>query len=542
MTASLTSARAERRLRLRLGSTILVVALGFWGAGSVLAQPSADPAQDLGVLIKGFQVMGDNPLPDEETTRVLAGFLRKPASVQALQQATTALEAAMAAKGHALHRVILPPQELGDVVRFEIVRFAIGSITVTGAGRYDTANIRRSLPELQEGGAPNFHRLALQTALANENPGKQTQISFKEGAEPDRIDATVVVAEQGPVQWTLGLANTGAASSGRDRFTMAAGHANLWGQDHQLNAAYTTSLARAGDVSQLGVSYRLPFYTVGGMLGMSYTRSDVVGSFGSFTSTGAGHTLGLSYTHYLPFDGGRRAWWSASVDDKVYDVAQINSIAVPGQRMRRSRPLTLSYAVRHEAEGHFLAYNMDVALNLPGGSGNDAAAYTSEDPRVVSSRWRALRGGLSYAMSLPAQWQFVARTQFQHSNQTLISGEQFGLGGAGSVRGVPERALSGDRGALVSMELTSPELAKGLRWAAFVDGGWLSNVAPVSSTRPGSDQLASVGLGLRYATTGFVLTADYARVVTGSVVPLTLNPSAPKRGDQKLHLNLLARF
>lgn len=252
MTASLTSARAERRLRLRLGSTVLVVALGFWGAGSVLAQPSADPAQDLGVLIKGFQVMGDNPLPDEETTRVLAGFLRKPASVQALQQATTALEAAMAAKGHALHRVILPPQELGDVVRFEIVRFAIGSITVTGAGRYDTANIRRSLPELQEGGAPNFHRLALQTALANENPGKQTQISFKEGAEPDRIDATVVVAEQGPVQWTLGLANTGAASSGRDRFTVAAGHANLWGQDHQLNAAYTTSLARAGDVSQLG--------------------------------------------------------------------------------------------------------------------------------------------------------------------------------------------------------------------------------------------------------------------------------------------------
>lgn len=541
MTASLTFARTVRQFRLRLGPNAVAAAVGLFAAGSGLAQ-QAGSAQDLGVLIKGFQVMGDNPLPDEEVTRVLAGFLRKPASVQALQQATTALESAMAAKGHALHRVVLPPQELGDVVRFEIVRFAMGTVTVTGVQRYDAANIRRSLPELQEGGAPNFHRLALQTALANENPGKQTQVSFREGAEPDRIDATVVVSEQGPVQWSLGLANTGAASSGRDRFTVAAGHANLWGRDHQLNAAYTTSLERAGDVSQLGLSYRLPMYTAGSMLGLSYTRSDVVGSFGTFTSTGAGHTLGLSYTHYLPIDGGRRAWWAATLDDKVYDVAQINDIAVPGQRMRRSRPLTLSYAARDEAEGRFLTYNLDLALNLSGGSGNDTAAYASEDPRVVSTRWRALRGGVSYAISLPAQWQMVARTQFQHSNQALISGEQFGLGGATSVRGVPERALSADRGALVSMEFTSPELSKGLRWATFVEGGWLSNVAPVSATRPNSDHLASLGLGLRYSAMGLMFTADYARVVMGSVVPLALNPSAPKRGDQKLHLNLLARF
>lgn len=539
MTASHLSVCAVRWFR--LGPKVLAAGLVFTGAGA-LAQPAVDPLQDAGVLIKGFQVMGDNPLPDEETTHVLASFLRKPASVQALQQATTALESAMAAKGHALHRVILPPQELGDVVRFEIVRFSIGTVTVTGAQRYDADNVRRSLPELQEGGAPNFHRLALQTALANENPGKQTQVSFREGTEPDRIDATVAVAELGPVQWLLGLANTGAASSGRDRFTVAAGHANLWGRDHQLNAAYTTSLARAGDVSQLGVSYRLPFYAAAGMLGMSYTRSDVVGSFGTFTSTGAGHTLGLSYTQYLPVDGGRRAWWTAALDDKVYDVAHINDIAVPGQRMRRSRPLTLSYAARHEAEGRFLAYNLDLALNLSGGSGNDAAAYASEDPRVKSARWRALRGSVSYAFSLPAQWQMVARTQFQHSNQALISGEQFGLGGAGSVRGVPERALSGDRGVLASMEITSPELAKGLRWATFVDGGWLGNVTPVSVTRPGSDRLASAGLGLRYAAMGFVVTADYARVITGSVVPLTLNPTAPRRGDQKLHINLLARF
>jgi len=51
-----------------------------------------------------------------------------------------------------------------------------------------------------------------------------------------------------------------------------------------------------------------------------------------------------------------------------------------------------------------------------------------------------------------------------------------GLGGAGSVRGASERIISGDRGLAVSAELTSPELAKGLRLVGFVDAGWLRSL------------------------------------------------------------------
>jgi hypothetical protein len=35
---------------------------------------------------------------------------------------------------------------------------------------------------------------------------------------------------------------------------------------------------------------------------------------------------------------------------------------------------------------------------------------------------------------------------------------------------------------------------------------------------------------------------DYGRVISGSRTPLTLNSSAPKTGDHKLHFSLTARY
>ena len=70
------------------------------------------------------------------------------------------------------------------------------------------------------------------------------------------------------------------------------------------------------------------------------------------------------------------------------------------------------------------------------------------------------------------------------------------------------------------MELSTAELLPGLRALGFVDGGWLrNNKGGVNPNKPDSDQLASAGLGLRYASGRYALSTDWARVVTGSVLP-----------------------
>jgi len=135
------------------------------------------------------------------------------------------------------------------------------------------------------------------------------------------------------------------------------------------------------------------------------------------------------------------------------------------------------------------------------------------------------------------------RTQFQYSPDALISGEQFGLGGATSVRGATERPISGDSGVLVTLEITTKELIPGLRALGFVDAGWLSNNATSVNKPLMNDSLASVGLGLRYAQPGYTLSADYGRIVTGSSQP---NPAGtnifPQAGQDRIHLSLALRF
>lgn len=517
----------------RVASIAFVLALT---SSAVLAQAP------VAFAITGFNLTGDDPLPAGVAHQVLAPFVRTDATLDTLQQAATALESTLRDQGFALYRVVLPPQQVNGAVTLNLVKFAVGTIAVQGNRQFDEANVRRSLPELQEGATPNFKRLAVQTAIANENQGKQVQVAMKESERPDHIDVNLVVKESKPWQGSVSLNNTGNAAIGRDRATLALGHSNLFRLDHQMSAAYTTSLEDTSKVRQVGLSYRAPLYAQRGVVGASFTKSDVIGNFGSFNSTGAGRTLGVNYSHYLPPHQGYRSYLTLSFDDKQFDVTKINGSPMVGQVLRRSRQLSVAYAGRYESDSRYWSYNTEVATNLSGGDGNSLAAYQSEDPRISTTRWTALRASGSYTTGFGGNWLLNFRGGLQHSPQALIAGEQYGLGGMASVRGTSERPLSGDSGATVTMEVTTPELATGFRALGFVDAGWLSNRNPNGGSKPATDQLRSMGLGLRYGTPLLAVSADYGRVVTGSSVPLTLNSASPQKGDQKLHLNLVARF
>lgn len=539
----------------RLGMLATAAALTLGTHGALQAQttavpaaaPVAAPAAPVMTApakpvfaIRGFDISGDNPLPAGETSRVLAPFLRTDASIETLQNATAALEASLKERGYALHRVVLPPQEVGETVQLRIVKFTIGKVIVEGLQRYDEANVRASLPELKEGQAPNFKTLAIQTAIANESQGKQVQIALKEAQEADQIDARVVVTEAKPWNFAVNLANTGSRATGRDRLTFAGSHSNVLDLDHQFTGAYTTSIEKTSDVQQFGLNYRIPLYRLGGVVGASFTHSKVVGDFGAFRSTGAGQTMGINYSQYLPPDGGYRSYVTLGLDDKRFDVSDISGTPIPGQLVRRSRPLSLGYTARVESDAAVWGYSTELAANTGGGSGNTLAAYRSEDPRISTANFKLLRANANYLGGFAGGWLWGVRGQFQYSPDALISGEQFGLGGASSIRGTGERPISGDRGVSVTLEISTPDLHPGLRLLGFVDTGWLRNNNPNGTTKPSSDQLASVGLGLRYSIGSIGMAAEWGRIVTGSV--LAANPAFPKAGDNKFHVSLTARF
>jgi hemolysin activation/secretion protein len=98
----------------------------------------------------------------------------------------------------------------------------------------------------------------------------------------------------------------------------------------------------------------------------------------------------------------------------------------------------------------------------------------------------------------------------QYSNVNLMASEQLGLGGFGSVRGYPERALRGDTGVIFNLELFSPKYHPLTDWFNLGKQDELEFLAffDYAHGEPYQDSVAdplddpanlmSVGVGMRY--------------------------------------------
>jgi len=175
----------------------------------------------------------------------------------------------------------------------------------------------------------------------------------------------------------------------------------------------------------------------------------------------------------------------------------------------------------------------EYARNLPGGANNDASAYRAA--RTGASRsWDLLRYGASINHIFAQGWELSARVNGQRAQEPLIAGEQFGLGGADSVRGFEAREISGDDGIQFNLETYTPRFGPGLRLLGFAEGGKvkLANAQAGDLIRA---NVLSLGLGLRWQWQGRLsLSLDFAHVINGA--------ASTTDGEEKLHLNLSVRL
>jgi len=518
----------------------------FWAAAllgtGVACTAGAQPVEEpLRFPITAFEIEGALPLPAEQVRSLLAPYHLPGGTLDTLGAATEALERALQAAGWGLYRLSLPPQNLTGTVQLRVLRFELGSVEVQGNRRRDATQVLRALPVLAPGTTPNLHGLAIQTALANDNPAQHLNVTLKASDQDDKVDALVQVTEAPDWSANLLWSNTGNPSSGRERLTGVLSHHNLWGLDHQAQLAYTTSLTQPSRVSQWGLMYRVPVAAKGESWGVSASVSDVVGDFGAFTSQGGGQALGLSWSRHLAPEGQRRAWWSATWDLKWFSAGQTTAagVVVPSTaRGRLSVPLSLGHNSRWSDGPVQTVLGVEAVLQF--GGATRLAAYQSENPGISRARWAALKVQATHRRPLWTVWQVDARAQGQWASTALLAGEQFGVGGAQSVRGMSERPLAADSGVQATLEISRSLGAPAWRGFVFADAAWLHNHAASATGRVAADHVASVGLGLRYSDQAHrQLVLGYGQVVNGSVAPFS---AAPRQGDTRWHVSAALRF
>lgn len=501
--------------------------------------------------VRQFALEGENPLSEQETQAILAPHLGRHTSLSSIEAAANALESALRARGYSFHRVIVPAQRpQGGVIKLQVLQFKVADVTVAGNQHFTSENVLRALPSLERGRSPDLRALSRELSLANEHPAKRLTINMKESATADHLDAEVRVLDV-PAQQTF-LAFTGGTkdeddtinrNTGYTRLTLGYQNSNLFDRDHALTVTATTSPDHIDDVMQLGAFYWLPLYGYNTALRAFWSRSDVdTGSVGvgglSFDVSGRGEFWGLSATYALPKFATMAHHVTLGFEDRYFKStigqagAGIQSPAVG------SRPVSLRYTARAEQPGWGIGGFVEYVANVDGARASDQAAYTAA--RAGAPRnWDAFRYGLDAVYAFGGGWNFVGRLRGQEASDPLIPGEQIGIGGVGSVRGLRERETSGDKGAFVNLEVHAPVWNEILPFA-FYDAGWRKLVTPVG-TFPTSDSASSAGIGARWSwQKRLEASATIATVLNG----VSLGPGVPASdsGHTKLNFSVFYRF
>jgi hemolysin activation/secretion protein len=509
-----------RSLQSMLCVIFIFAALTAFAAGE---KPDAVPRFD----IKGYQVEGNTLIPTDNLESILSPFTGRGRDFGAVQEALDALEQVYRDHGFPMVMVTLPEQELeSGVVRLKVHENRLGKINIEGNRYFDQANIRRSLPALRQGEIPNINAISRSLKLANENAAKKINLQLLNSDKENEFDANIAVKDEAP--WKIGISadNTGDKQTGRSRLGVLLQYANVFNRDQLLTLQYITSPEKADHVSIYSLGYRVPLYSLGSSIDLIGAYSNVDSGTISAASynmnvSGKGSILGIRYNQNLARIGNYEHKFILGLDYRAYE----NNVDFLGSQLGNNvtvHPVGLTYAGTLTMDNKVNAgFYLTDLQNLPGSWGGRDTAEDIEKARAGAQRdYNIFRYGANLSYAIGADWQARVLVNGQYTNDPLVPGEQYGIGGATTVRGFSEREFANDQGYSGNAEIYTPNLSRlfGVtafqsRLLMFYDRGYVSRKDPLPGDTV-STEIASIGSGLRI-TDGkrFSLSVDCGFVV-----------------------------
>lgn len=558
-------------------ASVLAFALGF-------ALPAFSQEDRFDIV--RFQVEGNTLLPAERVQELVAPFVGQRRMYGDVQKALEALEGDYRRLGFGTVNVYVPEQELtSGVVRLIVSEAVVGKVMVSGNKFFDLDNIRASLPQLEEGKAPNLRQLSENVQLANESPAKQMEVTLATSEEENKVDVKVEVKEEDPERFFVTLDNTGTKATGKHRLGVSYQNANVNNRDQVLTLAYTTAvdppggpkilgnrvnLAQDGDgvkVDIFSIGYRLPLYSIGDSFDFIYGNSST--NTPSTTPTlgtglainGKGEVYGFRYNHIFPRSGEYTSKLVLGLDYK-YMNSQCSTGGVPtpfgtaGCTPYTLRPVSATYSGQWQKPGESIDFNVGLAYNMfPVGSQYSFAAisqpggldrYSAASGYQVKDEFAVIRYGGSYAKAIEGDWLLRVVATGQYAQNALPAGERLGLAGSNAVRGFLERAVAVDHGLFANFEAYSPDLATSLQLPGNLKALVFFDIGRGFTLNPSLNErvnISSLGVGFRYnIKKDFSVRFDVARITDGWNQNVAAPPSIAKDGDFRGHFAIAVGF
>lgn len=504
--------------------------------------------------ISEFAIEGNTLYSTDELRDLIKGYLGATRTMVDVRKAADAIQDKYKAAGYPVIKVAVPEQTLVDgKVKLNVVEGRIAAVDVEGNQAYSAQNIRNSLPALREGELFNANELEAAIAMANENGAKQVAVNIQPAAAAGDINARIDVTEDKVTRFMESLDNTGNSQTGYSKWGLAYQNANLFDQDHALTLQYSGSPSMLKDVYSFNGVYHMPVYeyraSVDVIAAYSSSNTTTPSAAGNLFFAGKGVILGERVNFSLPSINSIQHKAIVGIDYK--DTNNNFTGCTNGCGSISEVPFSLGYFMQADEAELKNSISVSWLKNIPGGKHGSTAFYRQtrfQYPTLEAKpTWSLFRLNATGAVALPADWQFRAQLNAQYSRDLLIPAEQFGIGGAFSVRGYPERVLAGDIGQVGNLEVYTPELREylgadnaSLRLLAFMDAGKVKVNDLFPAGMPTTTNIYSLGMGARFGYSRDIsskLDIGWAKIALPNAVPKPI-----KRNDVAAHFSIIVMF
>lgn len=510
-----------------------IIAAG-WTSYACAQTPAAaaDEAPRFDVL--EYVVEGNSVLPVTTIEQTLTPFMGPGRTMNDVESARAALEKVYQSSGYLSVFVDVPEQRVGadGSVVLQVIEGRIDRLSVTGSRYFSQGYIRSKVDQFAEGRVPNFNEAQRQLALVNRSEERRVQPVLRTGRLPGTVEVELKVSDALPFEGSVEINNQHAADTRPLRLAASLRYDNLFQRDHSIALNLQTAPQDPSQSKVLVANYAVPLDSGASVSGYLLWSDSSVDTLGGITALGKGTTLGLRYAIPLMSSNGAHSV-TFGVDYKdlkqrlvASDAGTLATTSTP----LRYLPLQMAYSgswsgtsSQTQLSGTFIAALRRVLQrSVPDcprldGSFGPADQFACNH-NGADGGFGLLRLDLRHTERFGGH-QFMVRLATQLAQQPLVSGEQFTVGGADTVRGYLESSAAGDHGLLGSLQWRSPGFGAWWRGPAdaAADAPWWADasaiafldVARVSVLEPAAGQQARIpllgsGIGLRLEGRGRV--------------------------------------
>jgi len=489
-------------------------------------------------ILKSFLFEGNKTHQANELNEALKDYLGKEVSLSDLNEAANTVMKFYQNHSRVIVNAQIPAQEIADnTVRMVIIEGQLGHISVAGNKNYSKDFLQKQLVNAIKENEPNpsapLRIDTLERALLalNQNAGLQARSVLQRGRQRGEVDIHLNVDDQKSYGVNVGYNNDGSGSISRDRYVLGLDFFNVRNVGGHLNI----QLLSGNNPRTLGygtLSYEEP-------IGLNGSRVGFTASTGSYEVNKRFFDLGIkgdsnTFSGFIrhPFMLSR----SVTVTGEVGFDAKDARFFLLGALNSRDRIRTIY--VSTDASFEALGGHTSMAVRFTQGLGElfGGILNTANSSRQgADNLFTRIQASVSHSQPISDHWSVFGSASGQFSDDSLVSSEEWQIGGVNSVRGHLAGSQTGDIGYRASVEFRYASHGE-LPWVAytFIDYGYVLRRVPFVA-QPKDNYLSGAGVGLIVQKDFQQLTAN---LTVNLGVPVHVSTSSQKDSNPVFNISM----